>query len=135
MPWIFDGIIRENILFCKSFDKDKYERVLKSCCLIGDIRSFSSGDLTMIGEKGRVSLARALYTEADIYLFDDSLTAVDSTVATKILKRCISNKRILNNKTRLLVTHQILFLSLDFIRSWKQGLFNHLLTINKIKQS
>ena len=105
IPWIFAGTIRENILFCKPFDKEKYERVLKSCCLITDLQSFSAGDLTVIGEKGvnlsggqkvRVSLARALYTEADIYLFDDPLAAVDPTVARKIFKQCISNEGILN---------------------------------------
>ena len=150
-PWIFAGTIRENILFYKSFDKDKYERVLKSCRLITDLRSFSAGDLTVIGEKGvnlsggqkvRVSLARALYTEADIYLFDDPLAAVDPTVARKIFKQCISNEGILNNKTRLLVTHQIQFLPefdhcilLDHGKIEKQGLFNDLLTIDKIKES
>jgi ATP-binding cassette subfamily C (CFTR/MRP) protein 4 len=51
-PWIFAGTIRENILFCKHFDKEKYELVLKSCQLIPDLRSFSAGDLTVIGEKG-----------------------------------------------------------------------------------
>ena len=75
--WIFAGTIRENILFCKSFDKEKYERVLKSCSLNADLRSLSAGDSTVIGEKGvnlsggqktRVSLARALYTRCG-YLF------------------------------------------------------------------
>ncbi len=77
--------------------------MLKSCQLIADLRSFSAGDLTVIGEKGvnlsggqkvRVSLARALYTEADIYLFDDPLAAVDPIVARKIFKECISNEGI-----------------------------------------
>jgi ATP-binding cassette subfamily C (CFTR/MRP) protein 4 len=151
IPWIFSGTIRENILFSKCFDKEKYERVLKSCCLITDLQSFSAGDLTIIGEKGinlsggqkvRVSLARALYTEADIYLFDDPLAAVDSTVARKIFQQCISNQGILNDKTRLLVTHQIQFLPefdhcilLNDGKIEKQGLFDDLLTIEKIKQS
>ncbi|CAF1191662.1 unnamed protein product [Rotaria sp. Silwood1] len=150
-PWIFAGTIRENILFGKSFDKEKYERMLKSCQLNSDLRSFSAGDLTVIGEKGvnlsggqkaRITLARALYTEADIYLFDDPLAAVDLTVARKIFNRCISNEGILNNKTRLLVTHQIQFLSefdhcilLHDGKIEKQGLYNDLLTIDKIKES
>ena len=150
-PWIFAGTIRENILFFKAFDQDKYERVLKSCCLIADLRSFSAGDSTIIGEKGvnlsggqkvRVSLARAVYTDADIYLFDDPLAAVDPTVARKIFQQCISNEGILNDKTRLLVTHQIQFLPefdhcilLVHGKIEKQGLFNELLTIDKIKES
>ena len=150
-PWIFAGTIRENILFYKSFDEDKYESVVRSSCLISDFRSFPSSDLTMIGEKGvnlsggqkaRISLARSLYNDADIYLFDDPLAAVDSTVATKIFKRCISNQGILKNKTRLLVTHQIQFLPefdhcilLNHGKIEKQGLFKDLLTIDKIKES
>jgi ATP-binding cassette subfamily C (CFTR/MRP) protein 1 len=51
-----------------------------------------------------------LYTEADIYLFDDPLAAIDPAIAKRIFKECISNEGSLNNKTRLLVTHQIQFL-------------------------
>ncbi|CAF2902537.1 unnamed protein product [Rotaria sp. Silwood2] len=150
-PWMFAGTIRENILFCKVFDQEKYERVLKSCQLIADLRSFTAGDSTVISEKGvnlsggqkaRLSLARALYTEADIYLFDDPLAAVDPIVARKIFKECIGNEGILNKKTRLLVTHQMQFLPefehcivLDHGKIEKQGSFNNLLTIDKIKES
>ncbi|CAF1122210.1 unnamed protein product [Adineta steineri] len=150
-PWLFAGTIRENILFCQPFNKEKYERVVKACQLITDLRSFLAGDSTIIGEKGvnlsggqqaRISLARALYTDADIYLFDDPLAAVDSSVARSIFKHCISNEGILKNKTRLLVTHQIQFLLefdhcilLDNGKIEKQGLFNDLLTLDKIKQS
>ncbi|CAF1443909.1 unnamed protein product [Adineta steineri] len=151
IPYIYAGTIRENILFFKSFNKKKYECVLKSCCLIPDLQSFSAGDLTIVGEKGinlsggqkaRISLARALYTDADIYLFDDPLAAVDSIIARDIFQQCISNEGILNKKTRLLVTHQIQFLSefdhcilFDHGKIEKQGSFKELLTINKIKQS
>ncbi|CAF3162568.1 unnamed protein product [Rotaria sp. Silwood2] len=150
-PWIFAGTIRDNILFCKPFEKEKYERVLHVCCLVPDLQTFSAGDATIIGEKGvnlsggqkaRVSLARALYTDADIYLFDDPLAAVDPTVAQKIFHQCISNEGILNGKTRLLVTHHIGFLPefdhcilFDHGRIEKQGLFDELLTIDKVKQS
>ena len=118
-PWIFAGTIQENILFSKPFEKEKYEKVIKACCLTSDLKSFSSGDLTIIGEKGvnlsggqkaRVGLARAIYTDADIYLFDDPLAAVDSNVSKKIFEDCFSNDGILKDKTRLLVTHQIQYL-------------------------
>ncbi|CAF3981148.1 unnamed protein product [Adineta steineri] len=147
--WIFAGTIRENIVFCKPFDKEKYERVLRSCRLFADLRSFSAGDATVLSEKGvnlsggqkaRISLARALYTEADIYLFDDPLAAVDSSVARKIFEQCISNDGILKNKTRLLITHQLQFLPefdycvlLDHGKIEKQGSFNELLSIDRIK--
>ena len=80
--------------------------------------------------------------DADIYLFDDPLAAVDLTVAEQIFRQCISNEGILNNKTRLLVTHQIQFLPefdhcilLDRGTIEKQGLFDDLLTIEKVKHS
>ncbi|UJR17739.1 hypothetical protein I4U23_004637 [Adineta vaga] len=151
IPWLFAGTIRENILFCKSYQKEKYEQVIESCQLITDLQSFPAGDQTIIGDKAenlsegqkvRVSLARALYTEADIYLLDDPLAAVDPSVAKNIFKHCISNEGFLKNKTRLLVTHQIQFLSeldhcvlLDHGRIEKQGTFDDLLSLEKIKQS
>jgi ATP-binding cassette subfamily C (CFTR/MRP) protein 4 len=150
-PWIFAGTIRENILFYQQYDREKYERVLKSCCLITDLQSFPAGDATVTGEKGvnlsggqkaRISLARALYTPADIYLFDDPLAAVDPNIARQIFQQCISNEGIIKDKTRLLVTHQIQFLPefdhcilLDHGKIEKQGLFDELLKIDKVKQS
>ncbi|CAF4219343.1 unnamed protein product, partial [Adineta steineri] len=151
IPWIFAGTIRENILFCQSFDEEKYARVLKASQLFTDLRSFVAGDLTIIGEKGvnfsgeqkaRVSLARTLYTDADIYLFDDPLAAVDRSVAQKIFKECISNKGIIKTKTRLLVTHQIQFLTefdhcilLNNGQIEKQGSPEDLLSIEHIAKS
>lgn len=150
-PWIFSGTIRENILFYKSFDNDKYEHVLKCCELIGDLHSLSAGDSTVIGENGsnlsggqkaRLSLARALYTEADIYLFDNPLAPIDRHVSNKIFKQCISNEGILRKKTRLLVTHQLQFLTqfdhcvlLDNGEIEKQGSFEDLVTLDKIQRS
>lgn len=60
------------------------------------------------GQKARLSLARALYAESDIYLLDDPLSAVDSKVAKQIYDRCL--KKLRTNKTVLLVTHQIGYL-------------------------
>ncbi|CAF1074562.1 unnamed protein product [Didymodactylos carnosus] len=117
--WIIAGTIRENILFGNQLNEAKYKQVLKACCLISDLRLLQAGDLTIIGEKGinlsggqkaRVSLARCVYAEADIYLFDDPLASVDQTVAEKIFHRCIGHQGLLQGKTRLLVTHQTQFL-------------------------
>ena len=119
IPWIFADTFRNNILFNQPFDKQRYRDVIHACCLDVDLVSFgSSGDLTIIGERGvnvsggqkaRVSLARALYADADIYLFDDPLAAVDRIVAKQIYERCFSSNGFLKNKTRLLVTHQTQF--------------------------
>ena len=115
-PWIFAETFRKNILLDRPFDQQRYSDVVHACCLDVDLSLFgSSGDLTMIGEKGvnlsggqqaRLSLARALYMDADVYLLDDPLSAVDRTVAKQIYDRCIGPRSLLKNKTRLLVTHQ-----------------------------
>ena len=59
------------------------------------------------GQKARISLARAIYREADIYLLDDPLSAVDAHVARHLFSHCI--KGLLAEKTVILVTHQIQF--------------------------
>ncbi|CAD8093269.1 unnamed protein product [Paramecium sonneborni] len=99
-PFIYTGSIRENILFGKEYDYTLYLKVLEVSCLDQDVLSFQQGDKTEIGEKGtnlsggqkaRLSLARALYQMADLYLFDDPLSAVDSKVASKIFDFAIKD--------------------------------------------
>ena len=57
------------------------------------------------GQKARVVLARALYADADIYLMDDPISAVDSKVAKKLFNNCL--KPLSREKTVILVTHQL----------------------------
>ena len=90
---------------------------MKVCQLEEDLKQLAKGIETQIGERGvnisggqkaRISLARACYSEADIYLLDDPLSAVDPQVAEKLFSRCL--RGILKEKAVLLVTHQIAFL-------------------------
>ncbi|XP_038063976.1 multidrug resistance-associated protein 4-like [Patiria miniata] len=117
-PWNFSGTIRQNITFGKEFKQRKYDRIIEVCALTKDIQGFPNGDLTIIGERGvtlsggqkaRVNLARALYDDADIYLLDDPLSAVDSEVGRHIFDKCIME--YLANKPRILITHQLQFLN------------------------
>ena len=113
---IFPGTIRSNILFGNPYDEEKYNRIVEACCLLDDFKEFSNGDLTEIGERGvnlsggqkaRTSLARALYSDADIFLLDDPLSAVDTKVAKILFHKAI--RGVLRNKTVLLATHQVHF--------------------------
>ncbi|XP_054157408.1 ATP-binding cassette sub-family C member 4-like [Oppia nitens] len=115
--WAFMASIRENILFGSDFDEHKYKQVVHVCALERDFKLFPFGDKTLVGERGvslsggqkaRITLARALYHSADIYLLDDPLSAVDSSVAKHIFQKCIVD--YLKDKARVLVTHQIQFL-------------------------
>ena len=112
IAWIFSGTIRENILFGEQYEEWKYNRVIEACALTEDIEKFPDRDQTIVGERGvvlsggqraRVSLARAVYVEADLYLLDDPFSALDLKVAQHIFRECI--KGLLGQKTRLLTTH------------------------------
>ena len=110
-PWIQNASIRKNILFCsETFNESFYKQVLNACCLKQDLEQFKSGDLTEIGEKGinmsggqkaRVSLARCVYSQADIFLFDDILSAVDAQVAKSIFDNVIGPNGLLKDKVIL----------------------------------
>lgn len=116
--WIQSGTIRENILYGKEMDTIRYENAIKSCALDKDLDDFNHGDLTEIGQRGlnmsggqkqRIQLARAVYSDADIYLLDDPFSAVDAHTAATLFNDCVMTA--LREKTVILVTHQVEFLS------------------------
>ncbi|XP_061173578.1 ATP-binding cassette sub-family C member 10-like [Saccostrea echinata] len=116
--WIQQCTIRDNILFGRQYDHRKYEKVLDAAALTEDLKVFSAGDKTMVGENGvtlsggqkaRVALARALYQDKGVYLLDDPLAAVDAYVAQQLYDKCIMG--MLRKKTRILCTHHVKFLS------------------------
>ncbi|XP_076240264.1 ATP-binding cassette sub-family C member 4 [Calliopsis andreniformis] len=115
--WLFSGSVRNNILFGQHYDSKKYNEIIKVCALTKDFQQFNYGDKTLVGDKGaalsggqraRINLARAVYRNADIYLLDDPLSAVDTHVGKHLFNECIKN--YLQKKTRILVTHQIQYL-------------------------
>ncbi|XP_055109350.1 multidrug resistance-associated protein 1 isoform X2 [Symphalangus syndactylus] len=117
--WIQNDSLQENILFGCQLEEPYYRSVIQACALLPDLEILPSGDRTEIGEKGvnlsggqkqRVSLARAVYCNADVYLFDDPLSAVDAHVGKHIFENVIGPKGMLKNKTRILVTHSMSYL-------------------------
>nr|XP_020747155.1 multidrug resistance-associated protein 4-like [Odocoileus virginianus texanus] len=116
-PWVFPGTVRSNILFGKKYKKERYEEVIRVCALEEDLQKLNKGDLTVTGDggtplsegqKARVSLARAVYQDADIYLLDDPLSAVDAGVSRHLFEQCI--RQALKEKITILVTHQMQYL-------------------------
>ncbi|KAF3796553.1 ABC transporter C family member 3 [Nymphaea thermarum] len=128
-PWIQSGTIEDNILFGGSKDGGKYDQVLEVCALKKDLEVLPFGDQTVIGERGinlsggqkqRIQIARAIYQDADIYLFDDPFSAVDAHTGTHLFQECLLG--FLNSKTVLYVTHQVEFLpAADLILVMKDG--------------
>ncbi|XP_071088769.1 ATP-binding cassette sub-family C member 4-like [Haliotis cracherodii] len=116
-PWVFSGTVRDNIVFGDEFDSKRYENVIQACALTRDLSMMSHGDQTLVGERGlllsggqkaRITLARSVYRDDDVYLLDDPLSAVDPKVGKHIFHSCICE--VLQSKTRVLVTHQLQYL-------------------------
>uniref|UniRef100_A0ABI0P2B4 Multidrug resistance-associated protein 4-like n=1 Tax=Bos taurus TaxID=9913 RepID=A0ABI0P2B4_BOVIN len=113
-PWVFPGTVKNNILFGKKYEEERYEEVIKACALEENLKE---RDLTVTGDggtplsegqKARVSLARAVYQDADIYLLDDPLSTVDAGISRHLFEQCI--RQALKEKITILVTHQLQYL-------------------------
>lgn len=116
--WIQNATVKDNIIFGSQVDEEWYQVVVHACSLTADFETLPHGDATEIGERGinlsggqkqRISLARAVYSRADILLLDDPLSAVDPFVGKFIFETAICG--LLSHKTRVLATHQMHVLS------------------------
>ena len=113
-PWLQSMNIRDNILFYSQYDEQRYKRTLDACALLPDLANFKHGDLSFVGENGiglsggqraRVALARAVYSNARILLLDDPLSALDYNTGETIVQRCFSGP-LMQDRTVVLVTHR-----------------------------
>ena len=129
-------------MFGNGYNSTRYKRVIYVSALERDLEILPAGDQTIVGDRGasisggqraRISLARALYAEADIYLLDDPLSAVDAPVAKHIFENSI--KDFLSNKICILVTHQLQFMksadSILLIRNGEQVCFGDYMELLK----
>ncbi|KAF9516655.1 hypothetical protein BS47DRAFT_1371638 [Hydnum rufescens UP504] len=111
-PWILNETIKENILFGQPLEVDRYKKVLYQCALDRDLGLFDAGDETEVGEKGltlrraRISLARAVYSKAEVVLLDDVLSALDVHTSRWIVDQCLVGD-LLRSRTVILVTHNV----------------------------
>ncbi|KAL1477228.1 hypothetical protein MTO96_035909, partial [Rhipicephalus appendiculatus] len=119
LPAIHNMTVRDNILYGNALDMDFYHRVIRSCQLTNDINSLAAADMTEVGEKGtnlsggqkqRISIARAVYSDSDVYLLDDPLSALDPIVASHVFRDVIGKKGLLRHKTRIMVCNQAKYL-------------------------
>ncbi|KAF8751127.1 P-loop containing nucleoside triphosphate hydrolase protein [Rhizoctonia solani] len=122
--WVLNDSIRNNILFGSEYDEDRYKEVLSQCALDKDMELFDAGDQTEVGEKGltlrqaRVSLARAVYSRAEIVLLDDILSALDVHTSRWIVENCLRGD-LVTDRTIIIVTHNVAMIGeiADFVVS------------------
>lgn len=115
-PWVMNASVKENVLFGHRWDPSFYDKTIKACALLEDFSSLPDGDKTEVGERGislsggqkaRLTLARAVYARADVYLLDDILSAVDGHVGRHIIDNVLGSGGLLSTKTRVLATNSI----------------------------
>ncbi|KAJ7454698.1 ABC transporter [Mycena latifolia] len=127
--WIQNATIRENICFGLPFEEEKYWKAVNDSCLQPDLEMLPNGDLTEVGEKGislsggqrqRLNICRSIYSDTDIQIFDDPLSALDAHVGKSVFHNVLQNT--LQGKTRILVTHALHFLPyVDYIITIADG--------------
>ncbi|KAF1813528.1 multidrug resistance-associated protein 1 [Eremomyces bilateralis CBS 781.70] len=129
--WVMNASVRENIVFGYKWDPTFYQKTVKACALVDDFKTLPDGDQTEVGERGislsggqkaRLTLARAVYARADIYLLDDVLSAVDQHVGRHLIENVLGSNGLLAGKTRILATNSIPVLKeADFVVLLREG--------------
>ncbi|KAJ2745284.1 hypothetical protein GGI20_002307 [Coemansia sp. BCRC 34301] len=143
-PWIMNATLRSNVLFGLKYDEVFYNRVIDACALRPDLDMLTAGDMTEIGEKGinlsggqkaRVSLARAVYSRADVYILDDPLSAVDAHVARHLFDQVLGPTGLLKSRCRIHATNAIQFIGkCDSVLMLRGGRVVECGTVNKLME-
>ncbi|KAJ5917997.1 hypothetical protein N7454_010372 [Penicillium verhagenii] len=129
-PWLQSMSIRDNILFSAPYEEARYKQTLDACALLPDLSQLKHGDLTFIGENGiglsggqkaRVALARAVYSQSRVLLLDDPLSALDHNTAEFVVRKCLSGP-LMYGRTVILVTHRV---------SLVQGIADQIIEVNE----
>lgn len=143
--WVMNASVKENIVFGHRYDPVFYDKTVKACALTEDFAQLPDGDETEVGERGislsggqkaRLTLARAVYARADIYLLDDCLSAVDQHVGRHLIENVLGPNGLLSGKTRILATNSIpVLMEAEFIcllrdgRIIERGTYNQLMAM------
>ncbi|XP_050524591.1 ATP-binding cassette sub-family C member Sur-like isoform X2 [Daktulosphaira vitifoliae] len=111
--WLLNASVVENIVFGDKYNKSRFKRVIEACALGPDIDILPDKEMTMIGERGialsggqqqRVTIARALYSKANIILMDNPLSALDSEVSQHVMFNGIKKSTLNQTKTVIMTT-------------------------------
>lgn len=115
-PWIQNGTIQDNITGCSRMDQAWYEKVIFACALDVDIANLPQGSSTLVGSSGiglsggqkqRIAMARAVYANHDLLIFDDVTSGLDSKTEDLVLDRLIGKGGLLRSgrQSLLFATH------------------------------
>lgn len=110
---IFDGTLRENLIFDKKISDEKIKEVLSLVCLDKFYGKLEDGLDTELGEKGirmsggerqRVALARLFFDDSKIIILDEATSAMDNITEKLVMKNVVKQ---LNNKTLIVIAHRL----------------------------
>lgn len=128
-PWITSNTVKDVILFGKPFDEKRFQDAIRFSCMEDDLKLMDNGADTLLGDRGvnlsggqktRLAIARALYSNSDLYLLDDPISALDIHVGKKVMEEGFLH--YLKGKTRIIATHALAYLPyFDFILMMDDG--------------
>ncbi|KAK4160538.1 P-loop containing nucleoside triphosphate hydrolase protein [Cladorrhinum sp. PSN259] len=118
VPFLFNGSVRDNIVGFSPFFQERYDEVLAVTALNYDLNTLPQGDLTNVGSNGitlsggqkqRVSLARALYLQTNLLIFDDIFSGLDADTEEQVFRSVFGPDGLLRRRqaTAILCTHSI----------------------------
>ncbi|KAM7197149.1 P-loop containing nucleoside triphosphate hydrolase protein [Rhypophila sp. PSN 637] len=109
-PYINNNSIRDNIIGPTPFNQIRYQEVDLGTLPRGDGTVVGSGGVTLSGgQKQRIAIARALYQPANFYVFDDSLSGLDTDTELEVFAKVFGRDGILRRRkaTVVLATHSV----------------------------
>ncbi|KAM6480577.1 P-loop containing nucleoside triphosphate hydrolase protein [Trichoderma sp. SZMC 28011] len=117
-PFLYNDTLKHNVVGRSDFNQKKYDEIIAATLLDVDIRALERGSNTMMGSSGstlsggqkqRVAIARALYSEAKTLIFDDVMSGLDASTASKLFQRVFGPGGFVrrNGITAVLCTHAV----------------------------
>lgn len=118
VPFLLNATVKDNIIGFSSFDAARYGEVIEAVMLQEDLKNLPQADSTKVGSKGvslsgrqkqRVSLARALYHDAELLVLDDVFGGLDGDTQDQVCQRVFGQNGLLRRRgtTVVLCTHSV----------------------------
>ena len=121
--WIPSLRLKDCVTFGEPFNQLRFENAIKYSCMTEDLKILAKGADTVLGDKGvnlsggqkiRLSIARSMYSQSDVYLFDDPISALDIDVGKVVMEEGILG--FLGGTTRIVATHALAYLPMfDYV--------------------